>query len=156
MRLTNRSSRDRFAARLTRYLVPQRRAATQSGLTQVLAAMTTNDRPCPICNQLLPVVGSGAVNHFITSHPLLNTPHEDVIESCMFYLEYQDHLLRVFEGAEPLDEKYSRYIVRTVQDNLRYAAQRNPKFEGLILNTPVSEPRTPNSDHTWATKKNRK
>jgi hypothetical protein len=35
--LTIRSSRDRFAARLTRYRVPQRRAATQSGLTQVLA-----------------------------------------------------------------------------------------------------------------------
>ena len=34
--LTIRSSRDRFAARLTRYRVPQRRAATQSGLTQVL------------------------------------------------------------------------------------------------------------------------
>ena len=35
--LTSRSSRDRFAARLTRNRVPQRRAATQSGLTQVLA-----------------------------------------------------------------------------------------------------------------------
>ena len=37
--LTIRSSRDRFAARLTRYRVPQRRAATQSGLTQVLERM---------------------------------------------------------------------------------------------------------------------
>jgi hypothetical protein len=35
-RLTSRSSRDRFAARLMRYRVAQRRAATQSGLTQVL------------------------------------------------------------------------------------------------------------------------
>ena len=34
--LTNRSSRDRFAARLTRYRVPPRRAATRPGLTQVL------------------------------------------------------------------------------------------------------------------------
>ena len=38
MRLTIRSSRDRFAARLTRYLVPPRRAATRPGLTQVLDA----------------------------------------------------------------------------------------------------------------------
>jgi hypothetical protein len=36
MRLTIRSSRDRFAARLMRYRVAHRRAATQSGLTQVL------------------------------------------------------------------------------------------------------------------------
>ena len=34
--LTIRSSRDRFAARLTRYRVPPRRAATRPGLTQVL------------------------------------------------------------------------------------------------------------------------
>ena len=36
--LTMRSSRDRFAARLTRYRVPPRRAATRPGLTQVLDA----------------------------------------------------------------------------------------------------------------------
>ena len=35
--LTIRSSRDRFAARLMRYRVAQRRAANRSGLTQVLA-----------------------------------------------------------------------------------------------------------------------
>jgi hypothetical protein len=39
-RLTIRSSRDRFAARLTRYRVPPRRAAALPGLTQVLGRMT--------------------------------------------------------------------------------------------------------------------
>ena len=37
--LTIRSSRDRFAARLARYRVPPRRAATRPGLTQVLGRM---------------------------------------------------------------------------------------------------------------------
>ena len=40
-RLTIRSSRDRFAARLTRYRVPPRRAATRPGLTQVLGRRRT-------------------------------------------------------------------------------------------------------------------
>ena len=53
--LTNRSSRDRFAARLARYRVPLRRAAARPGLTQVLGAFrngidqhasTSNRRDC--------------------------------------------------------------------------------------------------------------
>ena len=43
--LTIRSSRDRFAARLTRYRVPPRQAATRSGLTQVLGAMEIAQDP---------------------------------------------------------------------------------------------------------------
>ena len=42
--LTIRSSRDRFAARLTRYRVPHRRAAAQSGLTQVLGCGRTGSQ----------------------------------------------------------------------------------------------------------------
>jgi hypothetical protein len=38
--LTSRSSRDRFAARLMRYRVAHRRAAAQSGLTQVLVDLS--------------------------------------------------------------------------------------------------------------------
>ena len=53
--LTNRSSRDRFAARLTRYRLPQRRAATQSGLTQVLGA--TMNMPLLIAICTMPVPG---------------------------------------------------------------------------------------------------
>ena len=42
--LTIRSSRDRFAARLTRYRVPPRQAAARSGLTQVLGRITISLR----------------------------------------------------------------------------------------------------------------
>ena len=41
--LTSRSSRDRFAARLARYRVPPRRAATRPGLTQVLGSSMKYD-----------------------------------------------------------------------------------------------------------------
>ncbi len=48
--LTIRSSRDCFAARLARYRVPQRRAATQSGLTQVLGG-TARESHVASCRQ---------------------------------------------------------------------------------------------------------
>lgn len=117
--------------------------------------MTTNQRLCPICNELLGK-DDEATRHFESWHPLF-FPREMSLE--VFHFDFLPnfyiHLLRVLNGSEQLNSMYERYIVRNAADHVRYAAQRSSRGD-IVLNTGITSVNSPASNITYATRKKRR
>jgi|JI10StandDraft_1071094.scaffolds.fasta_scaffold1383619_1 hypothetical protein len=105
---------------------------------------------CPLCDAHINDDEFDPFMHFMKWHPYLLYKDGEWTQGVF------EHLILVARGEMPLDEKFDKYVIRTASDHTRHAALLARHNSGLVLNTRITNYKSPSSDVTHASKRKRR